>query len=45
MIVAFALKANLQNYGSLRGDELARENRNFSKLWERMQSHLQGVPR
>ena len=44
-IVAFALKANLRNYGSLRGDELARENRNFSKLWERMQSHLQGLPR
>ena len=44
-IVAFALKANLPNYGSLRGDELARENRTFSKLWERMQAYLQGMPK
>ena len=43
LIVAFALKANLPNYGALRGAELAREHRDFSQLWRRLEPHLPGL--
>ena len=37
LIVAFALKSNLPVFGSLRGNELARENRGFRDRWKRFQ--------
>lgn len=37
LIVAFALKSNLPVFGSLRGNELAREHRGFRDRWKRFQ--------
>lgn len=40
LIVAFALRSRQTAYGTLRGNQLARENRAFGDRWKRVQSQL-----
>ncbi len=40
LIVAFALRAQQREFGTLRGNELAREHRAFNERWQRLQPTL-----